>query len=113
MKPTLFTYRIKPGKLQTYLDFIETCTAGEHQEQYKELLLRYGLNTVTMWHHTIGGHDYAMFMHKMDDDGAEKLSTWNQHGHPFDQWFNDSLAECYADSTEQQPIFVRDFDAKG
>lgn len=112
MKPSLFTYKFKPGKLQSYLDFMKRCTEGDLQQEYKDLLLRYGLNSVTMWHHNIDGDDYAMFIHKMDDDGAEKLATWNQHGHPFDEQFNSVLADSYVGFTVEQPQFVVDFNAK-
>ena len=61
MKPTLFVYKIKPGKLQKYLDMTNEWQNGSKQDEYKDLLMRYGLNNITLWHHNIDGEDYAMY----------------------------------------------------
>ena len=109
MKTVLYVFRVKPGKLQEYLDFMQDCYAGAKQEQYRELLKRYGLHSVKIWQHNIDGQDYIMFYHDMDDDGEEKLQQWNQLGFEFDQLFEDVLERCYADRGANQPQYIGSF----
>lgn len=113
MKSVLFTMPLKSGKLPAYKAFIDECTTGSKQEEYKDLLLRYGLNSTKMWLQTLDGKDYAMFIHDMDDDGMEKLKAWDASTHPFDQWFNQQLHDCYDfDNKPEQPVFYSQFDAR-
>ena len=113
MSTTLFCMPLKPGKTQAYKDFVQECCKGSKQHEYKDLLLRYGLNNAKLWLHTLEGKDYAMFIHDMDDDGMEKLKDWDDSTHPFDRWFNSKLQECYDfDTMPEQPSFVSGFDAQ-
>ena len=109
MKTVLYAFKVKPGKLQDYLDFMQDCYAGEKQAQYRELLQRYGLHSVKIWHHEINGQDYIIFYHDMDDDGEEKLQQWNQLGFEFDVIFEDVLERCYEDRAGAQPKFIGEF----
>lgn len=106
---------IKQGKTATYKAFIKECL-GSKKNEYKDLLLRYSLNTLQMWLHTIDGKDYVLFTHDMSDDAAKKLEGWENSKHPFDQWFNKQLKDCYdvkdASDYSSQPIFVGSLDAR-
>ena len=113
---TLFTFPIKPGKLNTYIKFMRECVNGSKKAEYKDLLIRYGMNTVKMWHHNFNGHDYVLFTHDISDDGFERLKGWSTSTHPFDKWFNEQLQDCYensdASSPAGQPVFVCELDAR-
>ncbi len=112
MKSTLFTMPLKSGELEAYKAFIDECT-GPKKKEYKDLLLRYGLNNIKLWTQTLDGKDYAMFIHDMDDDGMEKLKEWDSSTHPFDQWFNQQLHSFYDfENMPEQPIFYSQFDAR-
>ncbi|MDF1655389.1 MAG: DUF6176 family protein [Coxiellaceae bacterium] len=111
MNTTLFVRLIKPGKLEQVKQFMNECT-GSKKEPYKDLLLRYGLNNAKIWFQSIDGKDYMMFIHDMDDDGMEKLQSWDSSTNPFDKWFNEKLDECFDLQNEpEQPIFFTQFDA--
>ena len=69
-----------------------------------------------MWTHSINGRDYAMFTHEMSDNAAELLKGWTKSTHPFDQWFDHKLRNCYdivdLDHMPQQPTFIAEIDAR-
>ena len=92
------------------------CVNGSKKAEYKDLLIRYGMNTVKMWHHNFNGHDYVLFTHDISDDGFERLKGWSTSTHPFDKWFNEQLQDCYensdASSPAGQPVFVCELDAR-
>lgn len=91
---------------------MDECT-GPKVKEYKDLLLRYGLNNVKLWTQTLDGKDYAMFIHEMDDDGMERLKDWATSTNPFDQWFEEKLKEFYDfDNMPEQPEFFCKFDAR-
>ena len=66
MTPTLYAFKIKPGKLDAYMELMNDCCTGSKQEEYRELLMRYGLNSARLWHYKVDGNDYVMlFITKM------------------------------------------------
>ena len=89
---------------------------GPKKNDYKDLLKRYDLNTVKIWIHTLNGKDYAMFIHEMDDDAAKRLESWSSSTHPFDQWFDKQLRDCYdiddINAMPPQPEFLGELDAR-
>ena len=114
MSTTLFCMPIKKGKLEAFKAFVKVCL-GERKSDYKDLLKRYGLNIVKIWTHTLDGKDYALFIHEMSHDAAESLKNWSSSTHPFDQWFDKHLRECYDiedfDTMPPQPEFFGEIDA--
>lgn len=94
MATTLFVMPLKEGKKTDYMKFMEEAL-GPRKDEYQELLKRYGLNQTKFWFHTLNGKDYVMFTHEMDDDGFKKLAKWSSSTHPFDQWFEQNLRNCY------------------
>ena len=113
---TLFTFPLKPGKLDQYKKFMQECCNGSKQVEFKDLLIRYGMNTLKLWHHNFNGRDYAVFTHDISDDGFERLKGWSTSTHPFDKLFNEQMQDCYENvdpsSATGQPIFVCDLDAR-
>lgn len=114
MTTTLFVMPLKKGKKANYKDFINELLTSK-KEEYKDLLVRYDLNTLKMWIHTLDGKDYAMFIHEMGSDAAKRLEGWSSSTHPFDQWFNQQLMDCYdiknIDDMPLQPEFFGELDA--
>ncbi|MDF1795308.1 MAG: hypothetical protein P1U63_02095 [Coxiellaceae bacterium] len=111
MNPTLFIRVIKAGKTEDVKKFISECTTTK-QNEYKDLLLRYGLNNVRFWFQAINNTDYMLFTHDIDDDAMEKLAGWETSTHPFDQWFQQGLADCFdLDNEPEQPAFYTYFNA--
>ena len=115
MAITLFVVPLKPGKKEQYRAFIDECL-GARVEEYKSLLLRYGVNTLNMWLHNLDGRDYAMFTHDMSENAAELLAGWKDSTHPFDKWFDEQLRDCYevedTMSLPPQPEFIGAIDAR-
>lgn len=109
--PTLYVFKLKSGKLNKYLNFINDL-CNNKQDDYREILLRYGLNDVRLWHQNIDDDDYAMFIHNQDDDASKKLKLWNTTGDKFEEFFGEVLGDCYVDFRAEQPKFVNAFDAK-
>lgn len=107
---TLFVMPIRKGKKSDYLNFVKECL-GPKREEYKDLLKRYALHNVKTWTHSLNGNDYAMFTHDMDEEEANKrLKEWSSSTHPFDQWFDQQLKNCYEieslDNMPPQPEFL-------
>ena len=115
MPTTLFTIPLKKGKTADYKAFLNECL-GPKKNDYEDLLRRYGLNTVKIWIHTLNDKDYAMFIHEMSDDAAKRLEGWASSTHPFDQWFNKQLHDCYdiedINHMPIQPEFLGELDTR-
>src|SRR5437879_150061 len=115
MATTMFIMPIKPGKKAAYMAFLKECM-GPKKHEYKDLLKRYGLNNVKLWIHTLDGKDYVMFIHDMDDDAAKRLEGWAGSTHPFDQWFDKHLRDCYdvedMVNMPAQPKFFGELDSR-
>lgn len=115
MPTTLFVMPLKEDKTEAYKAFLKECL-GPKRKDYKDLLMRYGLNTVKIWIHTLNGKSYAMFIHEMDDDAAKRLETWSKSTHPFDQWFDKHLRDCYdipnMENMPAQPEFFGELDGR-
>lgn len=115
MRTTLFAMPLKKDKTEDYKAFLKKCL-GEHKDAYADLLSRYGLNSVKIWVHTLDGKDYAMFIHEMDSDAAKRLEGWSASKHPFDQWFDKHLRDCYdiknMNNMPVQPSFFGELDSR-
>lgn len=114
MTDTLLIMPIKKGKTDIYKAFLKECM-GQRKKEYKDLLMRYGLNDLKIWVSTIGDRDYAIFTHDMNDNAPDLLKNWPS-SHPFDQWFNEHLRDCYevddATKTAIKSEFLGAFDAR-
>ncbi len=94
MSAVLFVMPLKKDKTDSYKAFLNECL-GPKKNDYADLLRRYDLNTIQMWISTLNGRDYAIFTHEMGDDAAQRLESWASSTHPFDQWFDKNLRDCY------------------
>ena len=115
MTTTLFVMPLKKGKTDAYKAFLNECLSSK-QEDYKDLLLRYDLNTVKIWINTVNGRDYAIFIHDMGKDAVRLLEGWAKSSHPFDQWFDRNLRDCYevenVAKMPASPEFLGELDAR-
>ena len=100
MQPMLLAIPLKHGKLAAYKAFVAEIT-GPKKREYSDLLKRYGLTSVTVWYHKIGGKEYAMVLHNTKGDASERLKHWPSSTHPFDVWFREQLANCYEGAPEE------------
>jgi len=109
MQIVLLTLPMKPGKLNEYKAFAEEIM-GPRKEEYKDLLNRYGLKSVNVWHAKLADRDYVIVMHDADEKAKEHLQRWSSSTHPFDQWFSAQLLKCYDikdfDHLPEQPEFL-------
>lgn len=114
MSTALFAIPLKKDKIANYKAFLKECL-GPKRNEYEDLLRRYGLNGIKIWFHTLNGINYVMFIHEMDNDAAQRLKNWSTSRHPFDQWFNKHLCDCYdidnMESMPPQPEFFGELDA--
>jgi len=94
MSTSLFAIPLKQGKHEAYKAFMRECVGSKKQE-YADLLTRYGLKNVKSWTHHFSGMDYVLFVHDVEEDAFERLKGWTSSTHPFDQWFNEQLLNCY------------------
>jgi uncharacterized protein DUF6176 len=115
MPTVLFVMPLKKGKTENYKAFLNECL-GARRNEYEDLLRRYGLNIVKIWIHTLNDRNYAMFIHEMDEDAAKRLEGWSSSTHPFDQWFDKHLRDCYdiedMNNMPIQPEFFDELDAR-
>ena len=115
MTTVLFAIPLKKGKTDDFKAFVKECL-GPKSEDYSDLLLRYNLNSFQMWIHTIADKDYVIFTHDMGNDAKKRLEGWLTSTHPFDQWFNQQLEDCYEldsmDNLPSQPEFIGELGAK-
>lgn len=100
---------LKPRTLDTYKKFVAEIMGPRNQE-YKELLKRYGIRTTKVWHEKVAGRDYVMVMHEAEDDSLERLEDWESSTHPFDLWFEERLNQCYETLSEPADVLFQ-FDA--
>jgi len=106
VKTLLFATFLKPGMLNAYKQFTAEIT-GPRKAEYKELLKRYGLKTVKVWHENLAGKDYVMIVHDAEDDALERLKNWISSTHPFDLWFGDHLNKCYEKFPEPSHLLFK------
>jgi len=92
--------------LNAYKQFTAEIT-GPRKAEYKELLKRYGLKTVKVWHENLAGKDYVMIVHDAEDDALERLKNWISSTHPFDLWFGDHLNKCYEKFPEPSHLLFK------
>lgn len=116
MSNLLFCVPIKPNKTDDFKNFIKNCLSGSKEKDYRDLLLRYEINTLKMWTHTIAGKNYALFTHDMSENAEKLLEGWTRSENPFDQWFKLQLEDCYdiesMDHMPPQPVFFAEIDAR-
>jgi hypothetical protein len=115
MQTALFLIPLKPGKLSAYKEFSQVIT-GIKKVEYNDMLKRYSLKNVKVWHRHFDDKDYIMVVHDFDDGAMDKLQRWNKSTHPFDQWFNAQCLNCYdTDNILEipgQPEFIYDYYTK-
>ncbi len=99
MNSVLLRCPIKPGKLADYKSFISKCL--ERSEEYADMLHRYDMHSVKIWHGEHGGQHYAYVMHKVGKHYYDKIKQWEYSTHVFDEWFREALKDIYdmVDST--------------
>ncbi len=110
MQDLLSANFLKPGTLDAYKKFIAEIIGPRNQE-YKELLKRYGLGTVKVWHEKVSGKDYVMVVHEAEDDALERLKDWEASNHPFDLWFGEQLNQYYEKFSDPAHLLF-EFDAR-
>ena len=106
MRTLLFATSLEPGKMDSYKKFIAEIT-GPRKEEYRELLLRYGLKTAKVWYEKLGGRDCVMILHEAEDDALERLKRWSSSTHPFDLWFGEHLSQCYEKFPEPSHLLFK------
>lgn len=115
MATVLFAMPIKRGKTGEYKAFIGELL-GSKRKEYEDMHIRYDLYATKIWIHTLDGKDYAMFTHEMGDSAEKRLANWSSSTHPFDQWFNRRLLDCYdikdMENTPMQPEFFGELDVR-
>lgn len=109
MQTLLSATFLKTGALDAYKKFIAEIMGPRNQE-YKELLKRYGLRTVKVWYEKVSGRDYVMIVHEAEDNAMEKLKEWDSSTHPFDLWFGEQLNQHYEKLSEPSQLLFQ-FDA--
>lgn len=94
MKSILFSIPLKQNCLEQYLNFVEQAEQLKKAE-WKEMLSRYDIHCVKIWHKHINDQDYVFVYHEVGPDFEEKLKGWDNSEHPFDQWFNQQIMAVY------------------
>ncbi len=113
MATIIYMNPLKPGKLAAYKKFIATFLVPRKME-YIDLLKRYGLNGgATVYYHKVGETEYAIVVHaNVSEDATQRLATWSDSTHPFDQWFNQQLLDLHdfkSIESSVQPQLLFDF----
>lgn len=94
MKTILFINPLKLDKFEEYKNFATEIT-GPRRAEFIDLLKRYHLKTSEIWHHKLGGVEYVMVRHEVDDNVDDPLKNWSTSTHPFDQWFQQQLNKLH------------------
>ena len=94
MKTALFCIPLKQASLQQYLAFCEQ-TAKHKKDEWKDMLSRYDIHSVKIWHKHISGRDYVFVYHDVGPQFKERLKGWSDSDHPFDKWFNQQIMAVY------------------
>jgi hypothetical protein len=113
MQSILFVNPLKPGKLNEYKDFMSEIT-GARKQEYKDLLKRYGLKTSKVYYHKLGGQEFTIVTHDIEDYAPERLAAWVSSTHPFDLWFKEQAQKLYDFESAKiagQPQSLMSFDA--
>lgn len=112
MKTLLFAMPLKPGKFGEYKKFVAEAT-GPRKKEYAEMLKRYGLKNVKVWHCKFESKEYMMVMHDSEEEAQKHLKEWSSSSHPFDRWFNEQILKCYdiqsIETVQDQPQLVFEF----
>jgi hypothetical protein len=106
MQTLLYATFLKPGMLDLYKEFIAEIMGPRNQE-YKELLKRYGIRTTKVWHEKVADRDYVMVMHEAEGDALERSEDWESSTHPFDLWFEERLNQCYETLSEPADVLFQ------
>ena len=93
METVLFCIPIKKGCLDQYKGFVKEALARE--DEYKDMLSRYDIHCVKIWHENLGGQDYAFTCHDIGPEFDTRIANWDNSEHPFDQWFGGWIMEVY------------------
>lgn len=108
-KSALFAMPLKAGKLNEYKAFVREAQTARGKE-YSDMLKRYDLKNVKVWHHKFGDRDYILVLHDIGENALKLLEGWSASTHPFDNWFNKHLLNCYdissLETAPKQPEFM-------
>lgn len=111
MKTIVLINQLKPGILNEYKSFMAEITSSRKAE-YVDLLKRYGLKTSKVHYHKLGGIEFVVVVHEIEDYAPERLPTWVASTHPFDLWFKEQSQKFYdfeSMKSAGQPQLVLDF----
>ncbi len=103
---------LKHGKFEAYKKFTATFL-GPRKTEYMDLLKRYGLGGATVYYRKVGETEYVIVVHtNVSEDATQRLATWSDSKHPFDQWFNQQLLDLHdfkSIESSVQPELLFDF----
>lgn len=102
MNNLLFCLPLKNGALAQYKQFIKT-TSETKSEEWKDLLARYDMSCVKIWHKELDGKDYVFVYHEIGPKASELLSNWTTSSHPFDLWFGGQLESMFDANAAEAP----------
>ncbi len=102
MNTVLFCIPLKPNHLDKYLEFL-AISRDKHQQEWKDMLARYDIADVKIWHQDIEGRQYAFVSHEVGPNFGQRIQGWNDSKHPFDQWFREQILSIYDGSGIDTP----------
>lgn len=102
MSTVLFCIPLKPNHLDQYLEFL-ALSRDKHQQEWQQMLARYDITDVKIWHKEIGEQQYVFVSHSVGPDFEHKIQQWNDSKHPFDKWFREQIEAVYDGSGIDTP----------
>jgi hypothetical protein len=94
MQHLVYLIPLKTGKLNEYKAFTAQ-NIGPRQNEYSEMLNRYGLKTVKVYYHKVGNKEFVIVTHDAEDDAAKRLTHFSTSEHPYDRWFVEQLGKLH------------------
>ena len=106
MNSVLFCIPLKNDHLKQFRNFVQQ-TSDQKSDEWRSMLARYDISSVKIWVNHIDGIDYAYVYHDIGPDFNEKIKTWNDSRHPFDQWFDQQIKAVYdSNATENNATLL-------
>jgi len=112
MKTVLFCIPLKMDCLEKFKNIVKQ-TSEKKADEWKNMLARYDMSCVKIWHKLIDDKDYVFVYHETGPQFEEKIKAWNNSQHPFDNWFNQQIMAVYdssaveSNATELLELFVK------
>jgi hypothetical protein len=104
MQTLVYINPLKAGKLNEYKAFTAE-NLGPRKKEYIDLLKRYGLITVKVYYHKLGGKEFVIVIHDAEDDATERLANFPTSRHSYDRWFFEQLGKLHDfDSLEGEAL---------